>query len=251
MGDQTIAEKLLEDIFVSGSVQDADGVHYPLKANIAREEGEFLSGLIRHDLSITRTLEVGCAQGISSLFILNALSDRKNSFHTLVDPHQSGKWKNIGIANLSRAGFTNVDLLEVGSEVALPALIQQREASFDLIFLDGLHTFDQVMVDLFFANKLLRVGGYLVIDDFSWRSVSKAISYFIQYPAYRIVGQSEEKSLLKRIANLFVSLLPWKIWQFLLPLRLANLANRVRFSSMVALQKTSEDDRGGFWAVEF
>jgi predicted O-methyltransferase YrrM len=188
---------------------------------------------------------------VSALYILGALTGRENGFHTLIDPNQSGKWKNIGTSNLTRAGFKNFELLETGSEFALPKLLQQEADFFDLIFIDGLHTFDQVMVDLYYANRLLRAGGYIVIDDCSWYTVAKALAYFVQYPAYKIAGQSEETSTLKKIGHFLISLLPWRAWYYLLPLKLFNLANRTRFSSMVALQKTTQDNRDGFWSVEF
>ena len=36
---------------------------------------------------------------------------------------------------------------------------------FDFIFIDGWHTFDYTLVDMFYADRLLRIGGYLLIDD--------------------------------------------------------------------------------------
>ena len=53
---------------------------------------------------------------------------------------------------------------------------------FDLIFIDGWHTFDNVMVDIFYSINLLKPGGYIILDDADFPSVGKAISYFIKLP---------------------------------------------------------------------
>ena len=47
----------------------------------------------------------------------------------------------------------------------------------DLVFIDGWHTFDYTLVDAFYANELLRVGGYLVIDDAQHSGVAKCVRY--------------------------------------------------------------------------
>ncbi|MGI6251432.1 MAG: class I SAM-dependent methyltransferase [Anaerolineaceae bacterium] len=244
------ASSLLESIFKTKSVQDAEGKTYPLKANISQEEGKFLQELIKQDQKVNKTLEIGCAQGISALYICGTLAEREGSIHLLIDPNQSGKWKNIGVSNLYRAKITKFKLIEAGSELVLPQLLLAEEYSYDLIFIDGLHTFDQVMLDLYYANRLLRVGGYLVIDDCSWFTVAKALSYFVQYPAYKLIGQTKITSPLRRFGKTLTSLLPWRAWQYLLSVKLYNLALRTKFGGMVALQKTALDERDGFWFAE-
>ena len=43
----------------------------------------------RGDSSITQTLEVGYAYGLSSLHICSAIQGRKNAHHTIIDPFQA------------------------------------------------------------------------------------------------------------------------------------------------------------------
>jgi hypothetical protein len=59
-----------------------------------------------------------------------------------------------------------------------------------LRFIDGWHTFEQTLIDIYFANRLVKVGGYVIVDDVSWPSMSKAVSNFANYPCYQIVGGS-------------------------------------------------------------
>ena len=64
-----------------------------------------------------------------------------------------------------RTGFDFIIFKEELSEIALPSLLKEKEGRFDLIFIDGLHSYDQVMLDFYYANRLIRIGGFIVFDD--------------------------------------------------------------------------------------
>src|SRR5437868_4910232 len=104
IGKATGPKEVLEDIFVTNKITDDTGNTYPLDSNIDREEGAFLQKIIREN-AVSKTIEVGCAYGISSLFICDAIS--KDSHHTIVDPFQSTEWKNIGVTQLRKANVQN------------------------------------------------------------------------------------------------------------------------------------------------
>jgi len=56
------------------------------------------------------------------------------------------------------AGFgAIIDFRAEPSEMLLPRLVEQG-VQVDLAFIDGLHRFDQVMVEFFYVNQLLRPG---------------------------------------------------------------------------------------------
>src|SRR5215471_15048881 len=94
-GAERILHPLIEQIY-----RDANE---PLKRSaISVAEGQFLADIIA-TRSITRTLEIGCANGLSSLFICDALSKKPNPHHVIVDPFQSTHWKGRGVANLASA----------------------------------------------------------------------------------------------------------------------------------------------------
>jgi predicted O-methyltransferase YrrM len=54
--------------------------------------------------------------------------------------------------------------LGIASEVFLPREIAEGR-SFDIIFVDGGHRFDDVLLDVHFASRLLSAGGLLALDD--------------------------------------------------------------------------------------
>lgn len=242
---------VLQEIFRTGLVCDELGNQYPLQANISFTEGQFLVSLIEGDPLIQRTLEIGCAYGISSLFICSALATRENPKHTIIDPVQSTFWHGVGIHHLMRSGVGFFELIEKGSEIALPELLIADQEKFDLIFIDGRHSFDQVCLDMYYANRLLRIGGYLVLDDCSFLSISKALAYFIDYPAYQLHRLVKETRFARKIAHGMTRLLPWDVWKYCLPLKLYDQFQRVRFTSMVALKKIAEDQRRYNWGTDF
>ena len=243
------AQEVIEDIRRNGAVTSADGRTYPIgKHGIDAAEGHFLSEFIASRPDITRTLEVGCAYGFSSLHIASALAGRPSAHHIIVDPFQSTDWKSIGVTNLDRAGVDFYELREEPSELALPQLVREG-AQFGLVFIDGWHTFDQTLVDMYFANRLIKVGGYMLIDDASWPSVSKAVSNFANYPCYRIVDGSA--MFWVRGLNLLGTILK-PIAETIFPRWLYDYVYRiVKYPSLVALQKVAEDDRSFRWFRSF
>jgi predicted O-methyltransferase YrrM len=96
-----------------------------------------------------------------------------------VDPFQKTQWHNIGVENLKRVGFwRHCKLIAKPSHVALPEVLGKHgEGSFDVVLVDGMHLFDYTLVDAFYAVKLLRPGGYLLVDDMWMKSVQHVVSY--------------------------------------------------------------------------
>jgi predicted O-methyltransferase YrrM len=72
---------LIEEIYSTGKVQDSEGQDFNLADCIDPREGELLNKVIR-------TLEVGCAYGMSALHICNAVDGREGAIHTIIDPFQ-------------------------------------------------------------------------------------------------------------------------------------------------------------------
>jgi predicted O-methyltransferase YrrM len=128
---------LLNEIYERGEVTTAAGKVIKLHSAISREEGEFLGDLIRNDETTVRTLEVGCAFGLSALHICAELAGREHVHHIIIDPNQNAGWESVGVANLRRAGLTRFTLIEEGSEFVLPRLVAEGARRFDLIFIDG------------------------------------------------------------------------------------------------------------------
>lgn len=248
------ANAIIDEIYRTRVVRDNSGKEYKLAAEIDPAEGNYLYQLISSDESIVKTIEVGCAYGLSSLHICEALRDRPNAAHIIIDPVQASSWHGVGISHLERAGIDFFRLLDEPSEFALPDLVRNRAGTFDLVFIDGWHTFDHTLVDLFYANSLVRLGGYIVVDDCTWRSVSAAVSYFKNYPAFEEVRYPmlAARSAKQRVAKAITTAFRPGLARLTLPASVYDrYYRRALFPSMVCFKKVAEDTRSWAWYKGF
>jgi len=156
--------EVLKQILETGTVTDGR-VSVPVHSNVSKAEGQFLAEVIASTRPKS-SIEIGMAFGISTLFLCEALAALSvPGTHIVIDPHQHRAWKGIGLRNLREAGYEHmVRFIEAPSEIALPQLLQEG-LRIDFAFVDGLHRFDQVLLEFYYLNRLLSVGGVLVFDD--------------------------------------------------------------------------------------
>ena len=159
--------KLIERLYGDGIVRGEDGTEHSISpASITPDRGAFIRDICISE-GATRTLEIGMAWGLSTLFILEALlhNGAGPGAHLVIDPYESIEYHGAGRRNVKEAGLEEfVEIKEEASELLLPKLIRQRRR-FDFAFIDGSHLFDNVFVDLVFVHRLLRPGGMVVFDD--------------------------------------------------------------------------------------
>jgi len=181
---------LVDEILRTKTVRAVDGVGtLPLKDAIDTEIGSLLQKLILEKRP-SITLEIGLAYGISGLFICDALTKIGGKKHIAIDAFQSTTWSGIGIHHLRQAGYGNlVELREQLSQDALPQLVNEG-VKVDFAFIDGTHSFDQRMVDFFYVDRLLNVGGVMAFDDCDWISTHQACRFIAINSAYRVCGTS-------------------------------------------------------------
>jgi predicted O-methyltransferase YrrM len=123
------------------------------------------------------TLEIGFAYGFSAVFFLAAVAKNGTGSHTAVDPFQRTHWHGIGLANVRAVGAdSSFQLIEDRSDRAATDLAR-RNSSFDVIFIDGNHRLDDVLVDFYLHAPLCRIGGLIVFDDMWMGSVQTVVSF--------------------------------------------------------------------------
>jgi GT2 family glycosyltransferase/predicted O-methyltransferase YrrM len=178
---------MLHEIITTNTVWRADGTAKALDSHTPIDCCHVLSGLALQ-IGASRVIEVGMASGISTVALLAALADQPQLAYHVIDPYQDSCWEDVGVLNVERAGFAGrCTLHRTPSELALPALLAQGE-SFHFAYIDGHHTFDHVMLDFFYINRMLRVGGIVVFDDVWMQSIGRAVGYIRRYPAYQPVA---------------------------------------------------------------
>jgi predicted O-methyltransferase YrrM len=240
----------IEKIYDAGFVTGRSGKAHKLHSAIDREEGKFITSLIENDPAIKHTLEIGCAYGLSSLYICSALSGRSGAQHTIIDPFQNTDWDGVGVKQLEEFGIDFFELIELRSEFALPKLLEFSEGTFDLILVDGYHTFDHTLLDCFFATRLLRIGGVLVIDDVAFPSVRRVVAFLQNYPCYEQIGsvqKNESKAAKRATAGVLSVFVKPNKWANVISPRLYRKLFELSRIEMIALKKIAEDERSWDW----
>lgn len=198
---------VLENILRTGNTASSCGEIIKVHSQISEKEGESLQEMILK-ISPKVSLEIGLGFGIASLYICEALAKVQAERHIIIDPFQhqawpgNPGWKGIGLLNLKRAGYEKiVQFHEAPSFKVLPKL-QADGCRIDFAFVDGWHTFDYVMVDFFYIDKMLRVGGVVVFDDFYYPSIRKVCRYVLTNLPYSVyqghASAVKHKETLKR-----------------------------------------------------
>ncbi|HEY0164559.1 MAG TPA: class I SAM-dependent methyltransferase [Sphingomicrobium sp.] len=131
----------------------------------------------------TAMLEIGAYEGRATCFLIErAAAERPIEIHC-IDSWQGGIEHdrramhevemrfdaNIALATASAAHPVTLRKHKALSSEALPRLLAEgRGGGFDFAYVDGSHQAPDVLLDAVLVFQLLRVGGYIVFDDYLW-----------------------------------------------------------------------------------
>lgn len=199
------AAELLDRIYATGKVEAADGARLDaFPCGMSRRQVTEIERLVREE-RFTRTIETGLGYGLSTLAICGVHEWRGEGSHIAIDPRQSERWRSIGLLNARRAAVDGrLTFVEARSDEALPRL-HDEGLEVDFALIDGRHVFDAVLVDFYYLDRMLRVGGVVVFHDTWLPAIAQVVAYVRRNRAYAPV--------------------------------------KLRDPAMVALRKTGEDDR--------
>lgn len=231
------AKQRITQMFRDFTVTMADGRTAALKGdNISSIDpftGEYLAELIREN-QFTQTLETGLAYGCSAIYILSAVEKNSgSSLHVAIDPYQftdpEGKGYNgIGIDAIETLGWgSSVKFIQDRSLPALSRLLENGN-KIDFMFIDGDHRFDGAFIDFILGDKILDVGGIIVLDDLWMPSIQKLCGFIENNMQYKRLDQRHHRR---------------PIWR-----RLGNSATPAR---VAAFRKQADDHREWTHFVDF
>lgn len=146
-----------------------------------------------------RAVEVGMACGGATLSILTAMESNGGQGTLIsIDPNQTTGWQGVGVTSVARAGLAHRHrLIEDYDYFALPQLLSAGE-QFEFAYIDGWHTFDYTLLDLFYIDRMLAVGGIVAFNDCGWPAVHKVIKFLLCHRRYEEINVSLPRNFMAR-----------------------------------------------------
>jgi hypothetical protein len=97
----------------------------------------------------------------------------------VIDPSSIQGWNDVGLFNIERAGYRSlVEFYNEPSHHVLPRL-EMNGQRIGVAFIDGWHTFDYVLVDFFYVDRILDVGGVVMFDDTRWYPAIRKVARYV------------------------------------------------------------------------
>jgi hypothetical protein len=155
------------------------GRFYPIDefTQISPQKGMWIYRLVR-DTKPENTLEIGLAFGFSTVYFLAAIESNGKGHHFALDPYQDCLWNGVG---LTREKVLNVKpgTFSFSYEGSIQGLARfaREQRRFGVIFIDGNHRFDDVLIDFSLSSFLCEPGGHIILDDLQMPSIQRVVSF--------------------------------------------------------------------------
>jgi predicted O-methyltransferase YrrM len=174
---QVLEIPILKRMIESGIVEDDAGKSHALTSAVDINYAQVLHDqVVREKPEVV--VEVGFANGVSTLSILSALEKNGGNGRLIsIDPYQTEHWHGVGVANVRRAGFAaRHQLIEIADYLALPTMVAES-SRVDFAYIDGAHTFDNVFLDFFYLDKMLSPGHLMGFNDCIYPAIHRVLRY--------------------------------------------------------------------------
>lgn len=232
----------LREIFAENSVFNLRGERVPLGSNVSASETALLHAAVR-EVRPAASVEVGFAQGISTLAILDAVRANGRGHHHVIDPFQP-RYQNAGRTMVERAGLAaHYTFYERHAEEVIPGLPPLQFA-----FIDSSHLFDLTIAEFVLVDRKLEIGGVIGLHDMWMESQQAVIRYLLANRAYEAwlpagaptsaaAPESGWKNLVRTALKRMPGSQRWLARDFAKPWRDFQLGN------LVFLRKKANDER--------
>ena len=171
--------KALQRALAERKVFNLSGGLTELHSNVSESEAIELYRVVRA-LEPQLSLEVGFAQGVSTLAILQAIDDIGTGNHHVMDPYQD-QFEECGLAMVGKAGLGHrMTFHRKYAEEVIPGL---PEIGF--AFIDASHLFDLTLSEFVLTDKKLRLGGVVALHDMWMPSQQAVVRYLLANRNYR------------------------------------------------------------------
>jgi hypothetical protein len=143
-------------------------------------------GIVPQSMGPIRYLEIGVLCGNNVLSVENLFASHDNSVLVCIDPwidygeypeykEKITTYYDMFIENTAHIAH-KLDVRRDFSHKVIPTL---EDESFDIIYIDGNHEPHYVLEDAVMAFRKLKVGGWMVFDDYEGNDVPPGVDAFI------------------------------------------------------------------------
>ena len=166
-------------------------------------EGDLIYALVRA-AGARRCLEMGFHTGSTALYMDAGLAQDDGQVTSVGLDSEEDMLR--GRKLLRDAGAESRHrLLRENSNRVVPELFLAGE-KFDFVFMDGWKTFDHLAFEIYFINRMLEKGGFILFDDSYMPSVRQAIRLLKRYYGYAEIdygryGQTRRLGLYLALAH--------------------------------------------------
>jgi len=144
------------------------------------------------EMKPVRYLEIGVFEGRSAHWMMMNLLTHPDSEYVGIDNWTDQKGKDAtGEKNKARAEFNTKDFpikrsfIEGDSTTMTDQLVAESSNSFDVVYVDGLHTYAAVLIDAANAFEICKPGGVIAFDDYRTKGVRRAIHKVLRDDRYK------------------------------------------------------------------
>jgi predicted O-methyltransferase YrrM len=163
-----VLEQLLEDGEFSHR-----GRRYPIAHSISAAICRRYADLIVKQ-GLRRGLEIGTLFGFSTLFLADAFAQTGGELDTIdiryakriwVDGQEIEDVHEVAERLIAEAGHGDRVSFHAGDSNSLLAELIEAGAEYDFALVDGSHKFEVALLDFIGVDRMLKVGGYVAMDD--------------------------------------------------------------------------------------
>jgi Methyltransferase domain len=188
-------EELLADpprlhvpLSLTGATNGSGPVELVNQWKLSDEELLFINKFVGKN---SRTLETGAG---CSTILFAMLGSR----HTCIVPDQPLVDRILAFCKDKQIPTSNLNFIVDISERVLP---QIKDKDFDLALIDGRHGFPQPFIDWYYAADLLKIGGYVVIDDLHIWVCEMLMNFLLAEEDWNLVHESLGGCVFQKLGN--------------------------------------------------
>jgi len=168
----------------------SDGIPHEIdsRTGVKFWQGSVLAAL-HNNIKPSLSIEIGLAYGFSALFILDSMFENNYGKHIAIDPGEVTYWHGIGLKSIHDLGFD--DRFEWQEAMSIDVLSKMclDNVRAQYIYIDGHHTFDASLIDFCCSDRILDIGGVIILDDLWMPSIKTVVSFIkSNFQHYENVG---------------------------------------------------------------